>query len=155
MPVIRVETKIRAPVELFFDLPRDIDLHTESMRTSGERAVAGITGGRIGLNQEVTWEAKHFGIRQRLTSRITRFDPPHMFRDSQVRGAFRRFDHDHVFERGHGATTMIDVFDYISPLGWLGTIADALFLKRYMRRILTERAAAVREAAEAAAQSQT
>lgn len=152
MPVIRVETKIQAPIELCFDLARDIDLHTESMGVSGERAVAGVTGGRIGPNQEVTWEAKHFGVRQRLTSRITQFDPPHMFRDSQVRGAFRRFDHDHVFERGDGATTMIDVFDYTSPFGWLGSVVDALFLKRYMRRILTERAAAIREAAETAAQ---
>jgi hypothetical protein len=48
----------------------------------------------IGLDEELTWEATHFGIRLRLTSRITAYRRPFHFRDSQVRGAFRRFDHD-------------------------------------------------------------
>ena len=50
------------------------------------------------MGEEVTWSAKHFGVRQRLTSRITAFERPRRFRDSLVRGAFARFDHDHIFE---------------------------------------------------------
>jgi ligand-binding SRPBCC domain-containing protein len=80
-----------------------------------EIAVAGVTSGLIGLGQEVTWEATHFGVRQRLTSRITAFDRPFHFRDSQVRGAFKRFDHDHFFEKTSGEWTLMrDVFDYAS-----------------------------------------
>lgn len=60
----------------------------------------------------MTWEATHFGVRQRLTSHITAFDRPRHFRDSMVAGAFRRFDHDHWFDAdGRGGTVMRDAFD--------------------------------------------
>jgi ligand-binding SRPBCC domain-containing protein len=129
MPEIRVVTLIRSPIELCFDLARSIDLHVESMSTTGEQAVDGITSGVIGMDEEVTWEATHFGIRQRLTSRITAFDRPRRFRDSQVKGAFQRFDHDHLFVQADGVTTMTDVFDYDAPLGILGRLASAESLR--------------------------
>ena len=100
------------------------------------------------MGGEVTWEARHLGVRQQLTSRITAFDFPRHFRDSQIRGAFRRFDHDHFFEEKGGVTIMIDVFDYESPWGWFGHCADRLFLETYLRRLLEKRAAAIQSAAE-------
>jgi ligand-binding SRPBCC domain-containing protein len=127
MPVIRLETTINAPIERCFDLARDIELHIRSTEATRETAVAGVTKGLIKFGEEVTWEATHFGIRQRLTVRITAFDPPHHFRDSRIHGVFHRFDHDHYFQKApDGATLMRDVFDYNSPLGWLGKIADSL-----------------------------
>ena len=148
MPVIEVVTRIRAAADVCFDAARDIDLHAESMRHTGEKAIAGVTKGLIGLGEQVTWEAKHFGVRQRLTSRITAFDRPRHFRDSQVAGAFRRFDHDHFFATDSDATIMRDVFDYESPLGWLGKIADRMFLRSYMIRLIEGRAAAIRQRVE-------
>jgi hypothetical protein len=44
---------------------------------------------------------------------------------------------------------MVDTFRYASPLGPLGVLADKLFLERYMRRLLTDRAAYLKRAAEA------
>jgi len=148
MPIIEVVTNIFAPAEVCFDLARDIDLHTKSTEATRERAVCGVQSGLINLGEEVTWEATHFGIRQRLTSRITQFDRPRHFRDSQVRGAFRRFDHDHFFIAEPGTTVMRDVFDYQSPLGLLGHCADLCFLKSYMSRLLKKRALIVKAAAE-------
>lgn len=148
MPVIAFDVFIRAPIETCFDISRDIDFHQESMRHTGERAVAGKVTGLIALHEEVTWEAVHFGVRQRLTSRITQYDRPHHFRDSMVRGAFARFDHDHRFEPVDGGIRMSDRFDYTSPLGPLGRLADLIFLERYMRRLLTARAEAIKAAAE-------
>jgi ligand-binding SRPBCC domain-containing protein len=150
MPLIEIVTRIRAPIERCFDLARDIDLHMESTKGSNEKAVAGVTSGFIGLSEEVTWEATHFGVRQRLTSRITAFDRPVHFRDSLVRGAFRRIDHDHFFSVEPPETVMRDVFDYESPLGWLGRCADWLFLESYMTRLLAVRAGVIRDAAERA-----
>jgi ligand-binding SRPBCC domain-containing protein len=66
-----------------------------------------------------------------------------------VRGAFHSFDHDHFFEHDQGVTIMKDQFEYTSPLGLLGSLADALFLKRYMERLLRTRADVIRVAAEA------
>ena len=149
MSILELVTHVAAPVERCFDLSRSIDLHQHAFGATGERAVAGVTSGLIGSGESVTWEATHFLVRQRLTSRITAFDRPRHFRDSMVSGAFRRFDHDHVFEPdGHGGTVMRDVFDFDAPLGVLGRIAEAAFLTRYMRRLLEERNAVLRRIAE-------
>ncbi len=148
MPIIIIETKINAPIKRVFDLARCIDLHTESLSDSKEKAVAGKTKGLINKDETVTWEAIHFGIKQKLTSKITVFEPPRRFRDSMVKGAFRRFDHDHFFEMKDSQTIMKDVFDYDSPLGFLGNIADALFLENYMTKLLESRNAMIKTVAE-------
>ncbi len=148
MPIIRIKTKINAPIERVFDLARCIDLHTESMSENKEKAVAGKTKGLIDKDETVTWEAVHFGIKQKLTSKITIFNRPHQFRDSMVKGAFKRFDHDHFFEVKNLQTIMKDVFDYDSPLGFLGNIADVLFLESYMTKLLESRNALIKTVAE-------
>ena len=148
MTVIRVETEIAAPPALCFDLARSIELHIASTGRTEERAIAGVRSGLIGAGEEVTWSARHFGVRQSLTSRITVFDPPRHFRDSMVRGAFARFDHDHHFEAHDGGTRMRDLFDYAAPLGPLGRLAERLVLDRYLRRLLVERARVIKTVAE-------
>jgi len=148
MPKIVLVTLLHAPLERCFDLSRSVDLHVVSMQETGERAVGEVTSGLLGLGEEVTWSARHFGVRQTLTSRITAFDRPRHFRDSMVRGAFRRFDHDHFFVARGEDTEMRDVFDFESPLGPLGRIADALVLERYLRRLLERRNEEIKRIAE-------
>ena len=148
MPRLTVTTVIAAPVQRCFDLARDIDLHLESLAHSGERAVAGRTSGLIGLGEEVTWRGRHFGVVQDFTSRITAFDPPRHFRDEMVRGAFRSFVHDHRFAEAGGVTRMTDVVEFQAPWGRLGRLAEALFLSRYVRRLLVQRASAIQRTAE-------
>ena len=46
---------------------------------------------------------------------------------------------------------MVDTFQYVSPLGILGRIADVLFLERYMGALLSERALALTSMAESEA----
>jgi ligand-binding SRPBCC domain-containing protein len=149
MPIIVLRTAVNAPPSRCFDLARDVDLHQRSTATSRERAVGGVTSGLLGPGDEVTWEATHFGVRQRLTSRITEFDPPRRFTDEMVRGAFRRFRHEHQFLATDGGTEIVDRFDYTSPLGPLGWLADNLFLRRYMSRLLRDRNAYLKQVAEA------
>ncbi|MBA3806254.1 MAG: SRPBCC family protein [Acidobacteria bacterium] len=149
MPTIHLETFIRAPIELCFDLSRSVDVHMASTNYTGERAIAGVTSGMMNLGDEVTWEARHFWTRQRLTSRITAMERPRMFVDEMQRGAFVRWHHMHTFEAQGDGTVMSDEADYASPLGLLGRIADHLFLKRYMTRLLTVRNAHIKKVAEA------
>ena len=148
MPVIELSTVIRAPRERVFDLARSIDAHQDSTGGTEERAVAGVTRGLIGMNDEVTWEARHFGVRQRLTVRVTAFDRPRHFRDIMISGAFKSMVHDHEFADHPAGTSMRDRFEFASPLGILGKIADWLFLASYMRRFIVRRNGVLKRLAE-------
>jgi ligand-binding SRPBCC domain-containing protein len=148
MPVIEIEIEINAPIERVFDLARCIDLHEESMAKTDEKAIGGVTKGLINLGETVTWQATHFGVRQKLTSKITVYRRPFHFQDAMVRGAFKSFTHDHFFEPRGARVLMRDVFDYRSPLGVFGRIADALFLKNYMKNLLTARNRLIKRIAE-------
>jgi ligand-binding SRPBCC domain-containing protein len=148
MPIIRLTTRISAPIEVCFDLARSVEAHVASAARTDERAVAGVTRGLLSLGDEVTWEAVHFGIRQRLSVRITELDRPHRFIDEMTRGAFARFCHEHLFSETSGTTEMVDVVDFSSPLGFLGKIAEVLAIKRHLVRFLTRRNEALRSSAE-------
>lgn len=149
MPVIEVKTIIEANINLVFDLSRCIDLHKVSTQKTNEQVVAGKTDGLIGLGESVTWRAKHFGVYQRLTSKITEFDKPIYFVDEMVDGAFSSFRHEHFFKALlRDRTEMNDVFNYRSPLSFLGKVADHLFLKNYMTNFLIERNNVLKDFAE-------
>jgi len=148
MPVIHVETRIHAPPEVCFDLARDVETHMTSVAVTNERAVAGKTSGLMERGDWVTWEASHFGVRQCLTAVITELHRPYYFVDEMTQGIFARFRHTHRFEALPEGTRMVDHFDYTSPLGLLGVVADALFLEAYMRRVLVERCEHLKAIAE-------
>ena len=144
-------TSIRAPIERCFDLARSVEAHLAGNRHWGEAAVAmgGVTSGLIGLGERVTWRARHFGVRQTLTTEITAMDRPGYFQDTMIRGAFRSMNHDHYFRSlSPDETEMRDVFQFAAPLGILGRVAEFVVLRRYMRALLCERNAVIREIAE-------
>ncbi|MFE0131974.1 SRPBCC family protein [Streptomyces sp. NPDC059037] len=144
-------TRIAAPPELVFDISLDVDVHTASMAASGEQVIGGVAAGGMRLGESVTWEARHFGVRWRMTSRITAFDRPGHFVDEQVSGPFKRWHHAHHFEPdGQGGTVMRDVIDFAAPLGPLGAVAEWAVLNRYMPRLIRTRNGHVKAAAEAA-----
>jgi len=148
MPVIELSTVISAPRERVFDLARSIDAHQDSTEGTSERAIAGVTTGLIGLNDEVTWEARHLGLRQRLTVRVTEFNRPQHFQDIMVAGAFKSMKHDHLFLEHAMGTQMNDRFEFQSPMGILGKIVDQLFLRAYMERFLVHRNGILKKLAE-------
>ena len=139
MPVINLSTEINAPVERCFDLSRSIDVHMKSTSKTKEQAIAGITSGLIGLNDTVTWRAKHFGIYQKLTVKITGFDFPNSFKDTMIQGAFKSMHHEHLFKENGNTTIMQDYFEFEAPLGILGRFAEKLFLTAYMKKFLEEK----------------
>ena len=148
MPVLELTTEIDAPIQRVFDLARSIDLHKISTKHTHEEAIAGVTSGLIGLGESVTWRAKHFGIYQTLTSKITEMKTPFYFVDEMQKGIFHSFKHEHLFQEKGGVVHMTDVFDYTSPLSFLGNLADWLFLKKYMSGLLYQRNQIVKAYAE-------
>jgi ligand-binding SRPBCC domain-containing protein len=127
-----------------FDLARSVNAHIESAGPTSERAVAGVTSGLLELGDEVTWRARHLGVTQELTSRITAFDRPRHFRDEMVRGVFRHLTHDHHFDALSTGTRMVDAFDFAAPLGLTGVLAERLLLTGYLTRFLQRRAAVLK-----------
>lgn len=148
MPTIKLQTEINAELELFFDLSRSIDLHKISTEKTNEIVIAGRTSGLIELNESVTWRARHFGFYQNLSSKVTEFDRPNFFADEMQKGAFKGFKHEHHFQKLNEITLMTDIFEYRAPFGFVGKLADRLFLKNYMTKLLIERNRVIKEFAE-------
>ncbi|MCD6012198.1 MAG: hypothetical protein K0Q79_2060 [Flavipsychrobacter sp.] len=148
MTTIILTTIINAPVQRCFDLSRSIDLHMLSSVKTNEKAVAGRTSGLIVAGESVTWEAKHFGVKQYLTVKITDMAYPTYFRDEMVKGAFKSMWHEHHFTAVGERTEMKDVFCFESPLGIFGRIFNTLLLTRYMTRFLAERNEVIKNIAE-------
>ncbi|WP_407271164.1 SRPBCC family protein [Radiobacillus sp. PE A8.2] len=148
MPIIKHKQFIHAPVELCFDLARNVDVHIQTTAKTKERAVSGVTQGLLEEGDTVTWEAIHLGIKQRLTAKVTHIDYPIEFVDIMVKGAFHSFTHTHQFVEENDGTIMIDLFDYRSPFGLIGRLADKLFLEKYMTRFIMSRAKELKRIAE-------
>jgi ligand-binding SRPBCC domain-containing protein len=148
MTTIELKTIIDAPVERCFLLSLSVDLHTLSTRETNERAISGVTSGLMKLNDVVTWRAKHFGIYQNLTSKISAYEKPNYFVSEMVSGAFKKLHHQHIFEFRNGKTEMTDIFSFQAPLGILGDFFSSLVLKNYMKGFLIKRNDTIKEVAE-------
>jgi ligand-binding SRPBCC domain-containing protein len=142
VPRIELTTDVPAVPETVFDACLDVDLHTESMGPTAERAVGGVTTGRLKAGDAVTWEARHFGLPWRMTVRITDFRRPYGFADEQVSGPFGRWHHEHSFTpdpADSSATVMRDVIDFTAPMGSVGGFVASLVLRPYLRRLIARR----------------
>lgn len=134
-----LERVIRATPAAVFAASLDPALHVASMARYGETMVKGPVGGSFTEGSTVTWRARHFGIRFRLTSVVFDIDPPHRFCDKQIRGPFRDFHHEHVFAKHPDGTLMRDTVTFRSPFGPIGAVVDRLFMRAYLRRLIAER----------------
>lgn len=148
MPEFILETHINAPAEICFDLIRDVRIHTETTAQTNEKAVAGVTAGKIGLGQTVTFEGTHFGMRQKLTVKVVEFERPRLFVDEMVEGKFAAFKHIHEFEPKNGGTLMRDTLIWTSPFGILGKMVDKLLLEKHLRSLVSGRNARLKAIAE-------
>jgi len=144
-------TVIDAPIQRCFDLARSVEVHLIANVHSGEQALAvgEITSGLVGLGQNVTWRAKHFGIWHNLTSETTALEAPSHFQVTMIQGIFRFMQADHLFRSlPSGATEMTDIFAIAAPLPLLGPLSEVLFLRRYMLALVHERNAVIKQIAE-------
>ena len=149
MGKITIETRIRAPIEVCFDLARDVTAHAESAAFSSERVVQpGRTQGLLELGDTVAFEGRHLGLTQRFVARITAMDRPKLFVDEMVEGAFKWLRHLHEFESKDGLTIMRDKLEWKAPLGPIGALADLLFLSRHMRWFVATKQNSLRQIAE-------
>jgi uncharacterized protein YbjT (DUF2867 family)/ligand-binding SRPBCC domain-containing protein len=92
------------------------------------------------------------GIPLTWTTKITGYEPPTGFRDTQLSGPYRRWEHAHSFQAVPGGTLVRDEIDYEVPLGRLGDLANRLVVRSELERIFRHRAETIRTVFAAAAE---
>lgn len=148
MPTIHLTTFIAAPAQRVFDLSRSIELHKKSMANSNEQAVAGTTMGLIGLDETVTWKAKHLMKTRVMRVQVTSMEPPHQFTDELRNGDLKSMKHEHHFKPVDNGTLMIDIFSFETRYGNLGKLMNNLFLTKYFQKLLEQRNHVIKDYAE-------
>lgn len=148
MTLIHLRTEIKAPIQIVFDLNRNIDIHQQSTSKSKETAIAGKTSGLINKGETVTWRGKHFGIYLTHKSLIPEMEFPHYFVDEMMEGRFKKFKHTHTFSEKNGKTVMIDKIEYKTPFGLAGKLFDFMILKKHLIHFIKERNNFIKEIAE-------
>jgi ligand-binding SRPBCC domain-containing protein len=107
----------------------------KSTERTGERIIGEAPEKLLELGDEITFEGRHFGIKLRLTSKITEFDFPHRFVDEMVRGPFKRLWHEHRFSAFEGGTEVTDEMRFELPFGALGWLVEG-FVAWHLRHFL-------------------
>lgn len=148
MPLLHLETFIKAPAGVVFDLSRSVDLHKTSMQNHNEEIIDGVRQGLMNKGDTVTWRAKHLFRNRTLKVQLTELVAPTFFADEMLKGDFKKMRHEHSFEEVAGGTVMRDHFYFESPFGIAGKIINVLFLREYMKRLLLKRNGEIKRIAE-------
>lgn len=148
MPKLTINTTINAPIKRCFDLALSVDLHKDSVSTTNEKAIAGVTFGMMKLYDTVTWQAIHFGIKFNMTSAIPVLKEPNYFVSQMIKGPFKKLYHQHLFEEKNNQTIMTDIFEFEAPYGMLGKVVEKLVLTNHMKTFLVMRNAYLKAIAE-------
>lgn len=98
----------------------------------------------IARDATIDYKIRIAGLPIRWRTRIERWIPGVAFVDSQERGPYRAWWHEHRFVERDGKTIMEDFVYYAPPLGPLGAIANRLVVERMLRRIFGYRRSAIR-----------
>ena len=147
MAFIHLTTFMQAPCERVFDLSRHVSVHKHSMAKYREKIVNSVSG-LMDLNDEVIWKARHFFKERMLTVKINAIKKPSYFKDEQVKGDFKRMVHEHYFKPVNNGTLMIDQVTYDLPFGVIGKLADKIYFEKYLKSLLAERNAVIKQIAE-------
>lgn len=148
MTTIKIITIYKAPIEKVFNINRDIDIHQQSATQTNEKANAGITSGLINKNETVTWKGKHFGFYITHQSIISEMIYPTYFIDEQLKGHFKNFKHQHIFEQKENYVEVTDLLEYETPFGILGKLFDKIVLENYLTNFILQRNAILKKLIE-------
>ncbi|MBM3839655.1 MAG: SRPBCC family protein [Verrucomicrobia bacterium] len=89
----------------------------------------------------IDYQIRVRGLPMRWRTLIREWQPPHRFVDEQLRGPYRQWIHEHVFEAHDGGTLARDVVRYAVPFDF---IAHPLFVRRDIEKIFTFRQESLR-----------
>ena len=89
----------------------------------------------LGTGTVIQYGMRLHGVPMSWTSSIQRWDPPHAFVDTQIRGPYKFWHHTHTFEALPGGRTLMrDEVRYALPVQPFGELALPL-VRRDLQRI--------------------
>jgi len=92
----------------------------------------------------IQYEVSPIGnIKMNWVTEITHVKESKYFIDEQRFGPYALWHHQHHFEEKDGGTLMTDLLHYKVPYGFIGTIADLLFVDQRIEEIFNYRIKAV------------
>jgi ligand-binding SRPBCC domain-containing protein len=149
---VKDEIHIVAPVERVFLLSTSVEV---VRLTLGMRPVGGSGGWRAGpaaglvvAGDTVEWRGWKFGLPQVHVSVISGYRAPEFFQDTQLRGRFAAFQHDHHFEAAEGGTALWDEVRFSLPFGVLGRVVGERVMVPHVAGLLRARFALLKGLAE-------
>lgn len=109
--------------------------------------VTGNSGnGKMYAGMIITYLVKPvLGIPMQWMTEISQVKDKEYFVDEQRMGPYKLWHHQHKIEAIDGGVLMTDVVTYIPPFGFIGAIANSLFIKRQLQTIFDYRTKAVNE----------
>jgi ligand-binding SRPBCC domain-containing protein len=85
------------------------------------------------------------GIPMTWVTEITHVEDKRYFVDEQRVGPYSIWHHQHMIETHENGVMMTDIVSYKPPLGFLGSIANALFIRRQLEGIFAYREIALKK----------
>lgn len=79
------------------------------------------------------------GIKTTWVTEITHVEPGKYFVDEQRVGPYKLWHHQHFLESTAEGTLMTDIVTYQPPMGWIGSIANEVLIKRKLKEIFEYR----------------
>jgi ligand-binding SRPBCC domain-containing protein len=136
---------VSAPIERCFLLSTNVELVGKAI---GMKPIEGKTSGLVVQNDRLLWAGWKFGFPHMHESHITRYEPPHFFQDTMIRGRFKKYQHDHHFYEMDERTVLNDKIRFTMPFGILGRMVAQFVMVPYLSRRLRRRLRFLKRVAE-------
>jgi ligand-binding SRPBCC domain-containing protein len=128
----------------FFSNPANLQAITPP--NMGFEIISKHHGDKMYAGQLIEYKVKPvLGIPIYWMTEITQVAEGKYFIDEQRFGPYQLWHHQHHFKQIEGGVEMIDIVHYRSPLGFLGTIANNIFIEKQLKQIFEYRFQKVEE----------
>jgi len=136
---INMKQYINKPLEVvfeFFSKPENLEMITPKSLSFNILTPTPI---KMEKGSLIDYTIRLFGIPIHWRTLISDYEPPFRFVDQQIKGPYTFWHHTHTFRLVEGGVEIIDQVKYSLPLGWLGTLAHAIWVRKDLEQIFEYR----------------
>ena len=136
---INMKQYINKPLEVvfeFFSKPENLEMITPKSLSFNILTPTPI---KMEKGSLIDYTIRLFGVPIHWRTLISDYEPPFRFVDQQIKGPYTFWHHTHTFKLVEGGVEIIDEVKYSLPLGWLGTLAHAIWVRKDLEKIFKYR----------------